>query len=162
MNNKLQWLRLRLFFVHLILCNTAGKTVEMTVIDPTDCHVVCLVCDVESSGRSRVAKGTVCTFLFTAQEFLHSGSREQSSPARELQPTAEWRATFFHCSKKLSRTRYNVRLIRWTHSKRFILLLSWKQGQIIYSFSKNKLDVIILKVSTPYILAVNNLLYSNY
>lgn len=70
----------------------------MADIDPRDCHVVCLVCDVERSRGSRVAKGTVCTFLFTAQEFLHSGTREQSSPARELHPPAEWRATFLHSS----------------------------------------------------------------
>lgn len=48
----------------------------MAVIGPRDCHVLCLVCDAERSRRSRVAKGTVCAFLFTAQEFLHSGTRE--------------------------------------------------------------------------------------
>ena len=71
----------------------------MAVIDKRDCHVVRLVCDVERSRGSRVAKGTVCTFLFTAQEFLHSGTREPSSPARELHPPAELGVTFLHCSQ---------------------------------------------------------------
>jgi len=49
----------------------------MAVIDPIDCHVVCLVCDVkEVEGAGSPRERSVLSYS-PPQEFLHSGTREQ-------------------------------------------------------------------------------------